>query len=380
MVSVIAIATASKASGSLWPEKNLDRDHWNGKVASLVLADGEKVVGVNFTGAKTLLFWSESGNIYYVDLDGNSYHKVGRPGRIHMISSKGCEKGAFLAVLAGGRPRVLLIETKTGKVRWRIVEEEEVKGVVMSGDLLVTWGDTRVGLWRISGAKNKSPQVFARLSATSSLARVFLVKELEKQMIVTVTKDGKFVLWKVVQTTQPMIERSLDLKVEVRAPFLAPQSSSLFFATSEGIVQLDLNHLSHNLLFPFPATVTVDQSLELKVFTTAQSIMSHKDVVPQLLQDKQIISPLSHELQVEHGSLDAAAIEKTSQTAQTAAESQDVGEQALPLVNFEALLQLQNTTYLLQQSCAPLHLASGMHLQGVFFNWCPPKNHKFLFR
>ena len=267
MVSVIAIATASKASGSLWPEKNLDRDHWNGKVASLVLADGEKVVGVNFTGAKTLLFWSESGNIYEVDLDGNNYHKVGRPGRIHMISSKGCEKGAFLAVLAGGRPRVLLIETKTGRVRWRIVEEEEVKGVVMSGDLLVTWGDTRVGLWRISGAKNKSPQVFARLSATSSLARVFLVKELEKQMIVTVTKDGKFVLWKVVQTTQPMIERSLDLKVEVRAPFLAPQSSSLFFATSEGIVQLDLNHLSHNLLFPFPATVTVDQSLELKVFT-----------------------------------------------------------------------------------------------------------------
>ena len=89
MVSVIAIATASKASGSLWPEKNLDRDHWNGKVASLVLADGEKVVGVNFTGAKTFLFWSESGNIYDVDLNGNSYHKVGRPGRIHMISSVG---------------------------------------------------------------------------------------------------------------------------------------------------------------------------------------------------------------------------------------------------------------------------------------------------
>ena len=80
MVSVIA--TASKACGSLWPEKNLDRGQKNGKVASLVLADGEKVVGVNFTGAKTLLFWSESGNIYYVDLDGNNHHKVGRPGRM----------------------------------------------------------------------------------------------------------------------------------------------------------------------------------------------------------------------------------------------------------------------------------------------------------
>ena len=364
MVSVIAIATSSKASGSLWSEKNLDAAQKNGKVASLVLADGEKVVGVNFTGAKTLLFWSESGNIYYVDLDGNNYHKVGRPGRIHMISSVGCEKGAFFAVLAGGRPRVLLIETKTGRVRWRIVEEEEVKGVVMSGDLLVIWGDMRVGLWRISGAKNKSPQVFARLSATSSLAGVFLLETPEQQIIVTVTNDGKFVLWKVAQTTQPKMERSLDLKIEVKSPFLAPQSSLLFFATAEGIVQLDLNQLSHNLLFPFPATVTIDHSMELKVFTTAQSTMSHQDVVPQLLQDEQIISSLPQELQVEHGCLDAAPLEKTSHPSQTADEGPGVGAhtaQALPLVNFKALLHLHNSTYLLQQSCAPLHLASGMH-------------------
>ena len=364
MVSVIAIATSSKASGSLWSEKNLDAAQKNGKVASLVLADGEKVVGVNFTGANTLLFWSESGNIYNVDLDGNSYYKVGRPGRIHMISSVGCEKGAFLAVLAGGRPRVLLIETKTGRVRWRIVEEEEVKGVVMSGDLLVIWGDMRVGLWRISGAKNKSPQVFARLSTTSSLAGVFLLEEPEQQIIVTVTNDGKFVLWKVAQTTQPKMERSLDLKIEVKSPFLAPQSSLLFFATAEGIVQLDLNQLSHNLLFPFPATVTIDHSMELKVFTTAQSTMSHQDVVPQLLQDEQIISSLPQELQVEHGCLDAAPLEKTSHPSQTADEGPGVGAhtaQALPLVNFKALLHLHNSTYLLQQSCAPLHLASGMH-------------------
>ena len=89
--------------------------------------------------------------------------------------------------------------------------------------------------------------------------------------------------------------------------------------------------------------------------------MSHQEVVPQLVQDEQGISPLPQELRVEHGSLDAAPLEKTSRPSQTADEGQDVGEQAFPLVNFEALLHLHNSTYLLQQSCAPLHLASGMH-------------------
>ena len=47
---ICILATGSKASGKLWTGEDFADVHdENGKILGLVLADGEKVVGVNFT-------------------------------------------------------------------------------------------------------------------------------------------------------------------------------------------------------------------------------------------------------------------------------------------------------------------------------------------
>ena len=97
------LATGPKASGKLWTDKesnSAQKLSEQSKILGLVLADGEKVEGVHFMQNKAFLLWTESGNIYRVDLGENKYHKIGRPGRIHMVCSDGCDRG-FAAVLAG---------------------------------------------------------------------------------------------------------------------------------------------------------------------------------------------------------------------------------------------------------------------------------------
>ena len=356
---ICILATGSKASGKLWTGEDFaDVQDENGKILGLVLADGENVVGVNFTQDKALLLWTETGNIYEVDLVGNRFHKIGRPGRIHMVCSDGCD-GGFVAVLAGGRPRVLYIDTETGKIRWRVVEEEEVRGVTLDGNIMAVWGDTRVGLWRVAGSK--SPQLLARLFATTSLAGVRLFKELEEQMAVTVTQDGKVVVWKMVEGCQPKLKRSLDLKVKVGALSLDPPSS-LFIATTEGIVQVDLGNLQQQLLLTFPNLSSPIH--KLRVFTPMAEQPDSRELplrkqfaglVPQQITD---LTPQGVPLDNPQSSPPQSKAQASHQSESKAA--QEVGAQTLPSRKPQALVHLQTAILLLQQSSAPLHLVPGI--------------------
>ena len=347
---VCMLATGSKASGELWTGKESSfaevQGGENGKILGLVLADGEKVVGVNFSKDKVLLLWTESGNIYKVDLVGNKYHKIGRPGRVHMVCSDDCD-GGFVTVLAGGRPRVLYIETETGKIRWRLVEEEEVKGVTLDGKMMALWGDTRVGLWRV-GAGSKSPQLLARLFASTSLAGVRLFKEQGEQMAVTVTQDGKVVVWQVVEgSSQPKLKSSLDLKVKVCALFLG-LPSLLFIATAEGIFQVDLGNLDHQLLLAFPNLSSPINKFRVFRQPDSQELPLNKQpagLVPQQLTDLTSQESGPKRIQASHQSQSEA--------------SQEVSAQALPSRKLQALIHLQTSILLLQPSAVPLHLVLG---------------------
>ena len=370
---VCILATGSKASDKLWTGKGnsfAEVPGEDGKILSLALADGEKVVGVHFIQDKALLLWTETGNIYEVDLVGNKYHKIGRPGRIHMLCSDGCN-GGFLAVLAGGRPRVLYIETKTGKIRWRVVEEEEVKGVTMEGNIMAVWGDTRVGLWRIAGSK--SPQLLARLFASTSLAGVRLFTELEEPMAVTVTKDGKVVIWKVIEGSQPKLKNTFDLKVKVGALFLE-LPSLLFIATAEGILQVDLYNPDQQLPLAIPTlsspinTFRVfprTQSSQMAEQPDSQALPSNKQaagLVPQQLIG--LASQESGAQGVPHDNPQSSPLPTVPSKVQVSHQgesqaAQKVDAQALPSRELQALIHLQTEILLLQQSSAPLHLVSG---------------------
>ena len=360
---VCILATGSKASGNLWTGEDLtDIQDENGKILGLVLADGEKMVGVNFTQDKVFLLWTESGNIYEVDLVGNRYHKIGRPGRIHMVCSDGCD-GGFVAVLAGGRPRVLYIETKTGKIGWRVVEEEEVKGVTLDDNMMAVWGDTRVGLWRVAGSK--SPQLLARLFATTSLAGVRLFKEREEQMAVTVTQDGKVVIWKMNEGSQPKLKSSVDLKVKVSALSLE-LPSSLFIASAEGIVQVDLGNLDQQLLLPSPNMSSPIN--RLRVFTPmaerpdSQELPQRKQlsgVVPQQMTDltSQEAGPQGVSVDNLQSSPPQSELQASLQSESQAAR--EVSAQALTSGKPQALVHLQMAVLLLRTSSSPLHLVPG---------------------
>ena len=367
---VCILATGSKASDKLWTGEGksfAEVQGEDGKILSLALADGEKVVGVHFIKDRDLLLWTESGNIYEVDLVGNKYHKIGRPGKIHMLCSDGCN-GGFLAVLAGGRPRVLYIETETGKICWRVVEEEEVKGVTLEGNIMAVWGDTRVGLWRIAGSK--SPQLLARLFASTSLAGVRLFKELEELMAVTVTKDGKVVVWKVIQGSQPKLKNTFDLKVKVGALFLE-LPSLLFIAKAEGMLQVDLRNFDQRLLLTLPNLSSPINTFRVfpRIQTSpvakqpdSQVLPSNKQIaglVPQQLNglasqdsgpqgvpfDNPQSSPLPSKAQVSHQDENQAV--------------KEVDAQALPRKELQALIHLQTSVLLLEQASAPQHFVSG---------------------
>ena len=365
---VCILATGSKASGKLWTgkEKNFVeiQSEEDGKVLSVALADGEKVVGVHFTQDKALLLWTESGNIYEVDLIGNKYHKIGRPGRIHMVCSDGCD-GGFLAVLAGGRPRVLYIETGTGKICWRVVEEEEVKGVILEGNIMAVWGDTRVGLWTVASG-SKSPQLLARLFASTSLAGVRLFTQQDDTMAVTVTQDGKIVDWKVIKGSQPKLKSKLDLKVKVGALFLDLPSLQLFITTAEGVIQVDLRNLDQQLLLASPNLSSPINTF--RVFPRIQTSLMMEQPDSKALPPKKKVAGLVPQKLTGLTSEESGAYDNPqssplpSKVKESHQAAQEVIAQALPSRQLQALIHLQTEILLIQQSSAPLHFVSGTGL------------------
>ena len=361
------LATGPKASGKLWTDtesKSSQKLSEQSKILGLVLADGEKVEGVHFMQNKAFLLWTESGNIYRVDLGENKYHKIGRPGRIHMVCSDGCD-GGFAAVLAGGRPRVLYIEIGTGKIRWRVVEEEEVKGVALDGNTMSVWGDTRVGLWKIDGCK--SPRLLARLFASTSLAGVRLFKELQEQMAVTVTKDGKIVVWKVAEGSQPKLKSSLDLKVKVGALFL--EMKKLFIVTDGIIVQVDLGDLAHHQLLSFPS-LAKQMINNLSVFTQSEISPVQEQPFSRAVPQNRVLDRLAPQQMTGLASQGSDVQAVPYEAMQNTRLHRGVGTECLSAQKVQvipgrapqALVHLQTEILLLQQSNAPLHLVTGTYL------------------
>ena len=181
---LVLLARGPGAEGKLWGEGL-------GSPLTLGVQGGERVEGAIFATVTTALVWTDTGLIYHLDLAGNTYRKLGRPGRVAFLVCGGCRGGEVLVGLKGGLGRVLVLDTREGRVgrrvRRRLEHGEEVEGAFMGpGGLVALWGEEGASLWR-------GPVLVARLHSSCPLLGVVLLEE----EVVTLARDGRVAVWGV---------------------------------------------------------------------------------------------------------------------------------------------------------------------------------------
>jgi hypothetical protein len=222
------------------------------------MAGGEAVEGIEFDCEGNAVLWSQSGIIYSIDLTANRYRKVGRPGRLALVSLTGCEAGRAVAVLAGaGRARVLLLDTAgEGALLWRLLVDGEgrVEGAARGGGRLALWGEGGASLW-LEEARGP-PRLVAHLASAAPLAGVRLLSGKGEERAVTVARDGRLAVWGLGASAL-QLRASAELGAEVKALHLT-DTPALYLSTPTGVQEVDLSTLASRrvLAGPLPGPVS----------------------------------------------------------------------------------------------------------------------------
>ena len=240
----------------------------SGRVATLAAAGGEVVEGVECTGGGHLLLWTSTGAIHLVDLSGGRWRRVGRLGRVAFLSLQGCGAGRALVCLAGARSRLLLVDTE-GAVCWRLVEEGVLRGAALGEGVVAVWGESGAAVWRVGGATS----LLARLAVAAPLVGAAVVEVEGEQAVVLVTRDGRVAAWSVAGA--PVLRGAVEVGGRVSALHSSP--TTLFLATSKGVVGLHLATLTPTLIIPLAlptvSNLVVHPTSHLALLHTATSVL-----------------------------------------------------------------------------------------------------------
>jgi len=198
------LETSPRVSGRLWRFDGTQAKRFKasgvssvevasqGKILEVSVKSGERIIGAEFNSENQVALWTEKGNIYKLDFGKNSYWKVGKPGVVSCASFHLSPPHHLVVGLTTGR--AVVIDTVTGAIRCRFVENCDILKVGGSPDGLVvfTMCGNHTTLWDITSKQAKHR---LDLHAGDSLQFVSILQGGSGWRVLSATRGGKIGVW-----------------------------------------------------------------------------------------------------------------------------------------------------------------------------------------
>jgi len=297
------LETSPRISGRLWGFDGNQTKSFNevgvssveageqGKILEVNVRGGERVVGAEFNSENQAVLWTEKGNIYKLIFGQNRYWKVGKPGVVSCASFQQSPPNHLLVGLATGR--AVVIDTDTGAIRARFVENCDILSVGGSHDglLVFTQCKDHVTVWDIT---TKQARLRLGLQPGASLEFVKLVGGGTSYgyKVILAAKEGKIAIWGMKEEAGKTPGDKLDLFSEVRiedsCKGFTVTGDNLYIATQTGVTKVDIDNGETEKIVDVQRSEKI-LGLDVKVFGTQIMIVLHLERKSVFLRNGEIV-------------------------------------------------------------------------------------------
>jgi len=307
---VCLLETSPRISGRLWSFDGSETKRFSvhgvssvevsdqGKILEVSVKSGERIVGAEFNSENHAVLWTEKGNIYKLSFGNNSYWKVGKPGVVSCARFLVSPPHHLIAGLTTGR--AVVIDTVTGAIRSRFVENCDILRVGGSPDGLVVFTMCRdhVTMWDTS---TKQARFRLGLQPGDHLQFVSILQRGsgEGYRVVTATKKGKVGVWGMgtgasirTKTFGVRNPKKLDMEMEVvigeAFEGFSVNDDDLFVATTNKILRLNLESGKSYKVFSVPCRDEV-YGLDVKLIENQFVFVLHFSQKSSFLKNNEIV-------------------------------------------------------------------------------------------
>jgi len=317
--NVCVLNTSPRISGRLWNLDGSDTKRFRergvssvpvfdqGKILEVSVRSGERIVGADFSTENQAALWTEKGNIYKLNFGQNGYWKVGKPGVVTHARFMGTPPHHLIAGLNTGR--AVMIDTVTGAIRCRFVENYDIRRVGCSHDGLVvfTMCIDHVTMWDIS-TKQAKFRLGIHSGDNLEFVNIFQMNPGEAYRVASVTKQGKLGVWCMKSDyftrTKLLGSRSagnmskckkLDMRYEVSigdtCVGFSVVSHNLFVTTQSRVVKINISNGMTDKVCNIPDRGEV-LNLDVKVFEDQTIVVLHFTAESLFLKNGEIINAI----------------------------------------------------------------------------------------
>jgi len=309
---VCTLDTNPRVSGRLWTFDGTETKRFSvngvasvevsdqGKILEVCVKSGERIIGAEFNSENHAALWTEKGNIYKLNFGQNSYWKVGKPGVVSCASFLVTPPHHLMAGLTTGR--AVVIDTVTGAIRCRFVENCDILRVGSSHDGLVVFTMCRdhVTMWDIS---TKQARYRLGLQPGDHLQFVSILQRGSEDgyRVVTATMHGKLGVWgmdsgastrtKIITKEPKKLVMEHEAVIGDTLDGFSLIGNNLYVAIMNKIVRVDLESGNSDKLKSFPghekvldldAKVVGNQLFTVLHFAQKSSFMKNSEIVNEI--------------------------------------------------------------------------------------------------
>jgi len=242
-----------------------------GKILEVKVKGGEKIIEAQFNSENQAVLWTEKGNIYKLNFGQNMYWKVGKPGVVSCANFQLTPANHMLVGLATGR--AVIIDTETGAIRSRFVENCAILGVGGSHDGLVVFTMCRdhVTLWDMP---TKQARLRLGVQTGTSLQFVQLLPGGAgyRYRVVTAARQGRVAVWGV--KTGDTLELVTEVDIGGECEVFALAGDDLYVGTQTEVVKVDLVNGGSDKVTIIPRGEKLT-GLDVKTFGTQTVVVLH---------------------------------------------------------------------------------------------------------
>jgi len=241
---------------------------------------GEKIIGAQFNSDNQAVLWTEKGNIYKLNFGQNRYWKVGKPGVVSCANFQLTPANHLMVGLATGR--AIIIDTESGAIRSRFVENCDILGVGGSHDGLVVFTMCRdhVTLWDMP---TKQARLRLGLQTGTSLQFVQLLTGGTgfRYRVVTAARQGSVAVWGVKTGDKLDLVTEVDIGGACESFTLA--CDDLYVGTKTEVMKVDLLNGESEKVANIPRGEKLI-GLDVKTFETQTVLVQHLGTRSQFLR------------------------------------------------------------------------------------------------